>query len=68
MLSVMYSFPHPSYPYPSLSILGLHIFLSALFSNTLSLCSTLDVTDHVSHLLNNGKNYSSKNPDLCIFG
>ena len=31
------------------SLLGPNIFLSTLFSNTLSLCSSLDVSDHVSH-------------------
>jgi hypothetical protein len=31
------------------SLLGLNILLSALFSNTLSLCSSLDVRDQASH-------------------
>jgi len=31
------------------SLLGPNIFLSAVFSNTLRLCSSLNVTDHVSH-------------------
>ena len=31
------------------SLLGANIFLSTLFSNTLSLCSFLNVSDHVSH-------------------
>src|SRR5215470_8142193 len=31
------------------SLLGPHILLSTLFSNTLSLCSSLSVRDHVSH-------------------
>ena len=33
----------------TLSLLGPNIFLSTLFSNTLSLCSTLSVTDQASH-------------------
>jgi hypothetical protein len=33
----------------TLSLLGLNTFLSTLFSNTLSLCSSLKVTDQVSH-------------------
>jgi polysaccharide pyruvyl transferase WcaK-like protein len=32
-----------------LSLLGPNIFLSTLFSNTLSLCSSLIVRDQVSH-------------------
>jgi hypothetical protein len=32
-----------------LSLLGPNILLSALFSNTLSLCSSLSVRDQVSH-------------------
>jgi hypothetical protein len=39
-------FPHP--PVTS-SLLGPNILLSTLFSNTLSLCYFLNVTDQVSH-------------------
>jgi hypothetical protein len=35
--------------YPSSSLLGPNIFLNTLFSETLSLCSSLKVKDHVSH-------------------
>jgi len=44
-LLVMSSFPLPWYRVP-----GPNIFLSTLFSNTLSLCSSLNVSDQVSHL------------------
>ena len=37
------------------SLLGPNIFLSTLFSNTLSLCSSLNVTDQVSHPYTTGK-------------
>jgi len=36
-------------PFVTLPLLGPNIFLSTLFSNTLSLCSTLNVTDQASH-------------------
>jgi polysaccharide pyruvyl transferase WcaK-like protein len=34
---------------PTSSPLGPNILLSTLFSNTLNLCSSLSVRDHVSH-------------------
>ena len=43
----------------TLSLLGPKIFLSTLFSNTLSLCSTFNVTDQAPHTRKKEKNYSS---------
>jgi hypothetical protein len=40
------SFLHPPV---TPSLIGPNILLSTLFSNTLSLCSSLNVRDHVSH-------------------
>ena len=47
-----YSFLHS--PVTS-SLLGPNILLSALFSNTLSLCSSLNVSDQVSHPYKTGR-------------
>jgi phosphate starvation-inducible membrane PsiE len=45
-LSSSYSFLHSPV---TLSILGPHILLNTLFSNILSLCSSLNVSDQVLH-------------------
>jgi polysaccharide pyruvyl transferase WcaK-like protein len=42
----LYSFLHPSV---TPSLFGPNILLNTLFSNILSLCSSLIVRDHVSH-------------------
>jgi len=42
----------------TLSLLGPNIFLSTLFSNTLRLCPTLNVTDQASCPYKKEKNYS----------
>ena len=39
--------------------LGLNIILNTLFSNSISLCSSLNVSDQVSHSQNNSQNYNS---------
>ena len=49
------------------SLLDPNILLSTLFSNTLSLCSSLNVSDRVSHpLKTNRHNYISLYSNLCI--
>jgi hypothetical protein len=40
-------------------LFGSNILLSSLFSDTLSLCSTLNVRDQVSRMLNYRQSYSS---------
>jgi hypothetical protein len=49
------------------SLLGPNILLSTLFSNTLSLCSSLNVWDQVSHPYKTEKNYSSVYLNRYIF-
>jgi hypothetical protein len=44
--SSLFNFLHPPV---TPSLFGRNILLSTLFSNTLSLCSSLNVRDHVSH-------------------
>jgi hypothetical protein len=49
--------------------LGPNTLLSTLFSNTLRLCSLLNVSDQVSHPYKNKRpNYSSAYFNLYIFG
>jgi hypothetical protein len=60
--SSLYSFFHS--PVTS-SLLGPNILLYNLFSNTLNLCSSLNVSDQVSHPYKNYRqNYSSIYLDL----
>jgi hypothetical protein len=42
-----------------LSLFGPNILPSTLFSNTLSLCSSFNVRDQVSHPLNCSKHYQN---------
>jgi hypothetical protein len=49
------------------SLLGSNILLSTLFSNTLSLCSSLNVTDQFSHQYKISYNYSFVYFNLCVF-
>ena len=64
-LSSSYSLLHS--PVTS-SLLGPNILLSTLFSNTLSLHSSLNVSEHVSHSYKkNRQNYSSVYLNLYVF-
>jgi hypothetical protein len=47
--SCSYSLCSFLHPHITSSLFGPNIILSTLFSNTLSLCSSLNVRDHVSH-------------------
>ena len=49
------------------SLLGLNILLNTPFSNTLSLRSSLNFSDQVSHPSTQQKNYSYVYPNLYIF-
>jgi hypothetical protein len=51
------------------SLLGPNVLLSTLFSNTLSLCSSLSVRDQsFASIQNKRQNYISVYPNLCVFG
>ena len=50
------------------SLLGPNILLNTLFSNTLSLRSSLNVGDQVTHPYKQRQNYSSVYLNLCVAG
>jgi hypothetical protein len=50
------------------SLFGPNILLSTLFSNTLSLCSSLDVRDQVSHIKHtHSYEYAARDTSICCF-
>jgi len=58
-----------STPPVTLSLLGPNVLLSILFSNTLNLCTSINVTDQVPHSYkHNSQNYSPLYHNLYILG
>jgi hypothetical protein len=52
----------------TLSLLDAIVFLNTLFSNTVSTCSSLNVTEQVSYRCKEKKNFNSLYFNLYIFG